>query len=76
MPSEAGVAGDIGVIGPPGVGVGGYRLAVLDGGITGLGVAPRPKLLIAGDIIGLCLINQNFHTTGMIVSLPACRDRD
>jgi hypothetical protein len=29
-------------------------LAVLDGGITGLGVAPRPKLLIAGDIIGLC----------------------
>lgn len=53
MPSDAGVAGDIGVIGPPGLGVGGYKLAVFDGGITGFGVEPRPKLLIAGDIIGL-----------------------
>lgn len=64
-PSDAGVAGEIGVIGPPGVGVagqrlaleggrtgvgvGGYRLA-LDGGRTGLGVDPIPKFkLKAGD---------------------------
>lgn len=54
MPSDAGVAGDIGVIGPPGFGVGGYKLAVFEGGITGFGVAPIPKLLMAGDIMGLC----------------------
>lgn len=46
-PSDAGVAGEIGVIGPPGVGVGGYRLA-LDGGRTGFGVDPILKLS-AGD---------------------------
>lgn len=49
-PSEAG-AGDIGVIGPPGVV--GYMLA-FDGGITGVGVIPRPKCCrVPGDTIGL-----------------------
>ena len=52
-PSEAGVAGEIGVIGPPGVD--GYKL-LLDGGMRGFGVVPRvPKLRAGDDIIpGLC----------------------
>lgn len=53
-PSEAGVAGEKGVIGPSGVGVEGYRLA-LDGGITGVGVGPRPNdCSVPGDTMGLC----------------------
>ena len=43
----------MGVIGPPGPGVEGYKLA-LDGGITGLGVGPSPKeFRVPGDIRGL-----------------------
>ena len=66
IPSDAGVAGEIGVIGPPGLGVGGYKLAVLEGGITGFGVAPKPKLLIAGDIIGLCNIQNKLTGVKLI----------
>lgn len=51
-PSEAG-AGEIGVIGPPGLGVSGYKLA-LDGGITGVGVGPKPNACsVPGETIGL-----------------------
>jgi hypothetical protein len=51
-PSEAG-AGDIGVIGPPGV-AGGYKL-LFDGGITGVGVGPKPNACnVPGDTMGLC----------------------
>ena len=47
------MAGVIGVMGPPGPGVDGYKLA-FDGGITGLGVGPNPKeFRVPGDIRGL-----------------------
>lgn len=48
-PSDAG-AGDIGVIGPPGV-AGGYKLE-FEGGMTGVGPNPN-DCSVPGDTIGL-----------------------
>lgn len=49
-PSDGG-AGEIGVIGPPGVD---GCILILEGGITGTGVGPRPKWCkVPGDTIGL-----------------------
>lgn len=47
VPSEAGVAGEKGVMGPPGLGVAGLYKLALDGGRTGL--KPMP-----GESNGLC----------------------